>query len=734
MADAMKMGLDKGIIASWTEGAPRDNVAQYALNALLTGETVIETRTQWMMALVPGGLLTATGVPPNPNAATAIQQLAGSLHDSTTAARTAARNVTLGGVADAALGTDYTLTQVTQEISTIKGSLAETVFGLKKDMYTDAFGRPQYEWRVNGKSIGVDIAVAPSFVYTDRKSADNIKDALEDKDFEIGSGVMAVINGRKNTMATTTNAQIAALTGNGVVVELFVNDGKVNAIAVTHTILTSFSINAAGDEITLKIESNTKDLPTLASPTSAVEDFKIGEKHDLFAKLKDLKKDALVLAIPLWDTDKFKVLSAADEVTKKVEGTITRSNAAQNVFTIGGTAYGTSFARSSAANGLGHGNVGADWILYLDKYDFIVDAEEVEGPPAPPNFVFVTRAYQSLVNGELASMIEGTLPNGDKVEAVRTSTSVAAGTLYRVNSVNSAGAWALTAISTSTSLGAVAGTGVGQLGHANGAAFGIEGTIATGAIRILSSNNTSITTLSPLFASNVNFFYYSGNSITHTATGVQNVPSVPTNSFAVVEGGNAPRVVAVFIAGSPVITDPSAIAYIASGTSLGANMTVSGESAARRTLNVYLNGVRTEVPVSHTAIGTGDGELNLSGGANTFFTFTQNQNGVYSFTPVVSQTGTTGTMTHRKSVTISSAANRVEANRWASFDGFTDLDISNATFVNLRSNNNPSTSDAAAFSSVANRTDGTTFTISYIFNTNTKVVSVIFIEAVTVPS
>jgi hypothetical protein len=324
-------------------------------------------------------------------------------------------------------------------------------------------------------------------------------------------------------------------------------------------------------------------------------------------------------------------------------------------------------------------------------------------------------------------MIEGTLPNGDKVTAVRTTAAATAGTLNRV-SVNSAGSWVLTAISTLTNTGASAA----ELAQANGTAFALVATsaIATGAIRMLNANNTSIPATGPLFASNVNFFYFSGGSISHTATGVQNVPSINAGSYAVVEGGpNAPRVVAVFINGSPVITDPSAIAYIASGTSLGANTTVTGESGARRTLNVYLNGVRTEVPVSHTAIGTGSGELNLSGGANTFFTFTQNQNGVYTFTPT-NQTGTVGNMTNRKSITITSAANTVEANRWASFDGSTDLDISNAVFVNLRSNNNPSTSDAAAFSSVANRATGD-FTISYIFNTNTKVVSVIFVEAVT---
>ena len=284
---ATLLNLFEGINAGVKDGLTRGEVAQMVLNAL-TKNVVVAKENGGMK--VEGNGITVTEK-----------------------ASYSYNSIAIGSAVDGN-GNSYTIYE------TLKSKLfGKELVGPTKGQ-EDAFGRPSTKWTYygNAKTETVTAAKEASLVYTAKVSADAMTKNL--KDFDKNSAIQVWVDGKKG--AVVAKAGVAALTGHGVTVELYVDTDKnqiTDAVVINEYADKVYSVTKADEK------TGAKRFVTVNGMTFETENF--------------AKKDKVVYT-KAWDGAKYviKSMKAAEFVEGKITGMVYDNGAIKTV-QIDGVSY-----------------------------------------------------------------------------------------------------------------------------------------------------------------------------------------------------------------------------------------------------------------------------------------------------------------------------------------------------------------------------------------------------------
>ena len=436
----------------------------------------------------------------------------------------------------------------------------------------DAFGRPSIEWTFEGKAVGT-YANTPAFTYTADCKGGPAKTALEKDlkgyDFTTLTQDAYLTDGKaegaSGASAIDSAADLAAVTGNGVLVEVYANDNKeITAVTVINTALMQITkIDAKKNEVALNAV-NTAVAGTIA---------KVDEDNANYAALSGMKEEDYVLVTAAYDGASYVVQTVAEPET--VTGTVTKVVSNKSL-TLGGTVYEFAAKQQDVASQTV--DVKNDKILYLDSYGYAIYAKGATAVTSA-NTVYVVAEYQGVTDWGTTDMFQGVLPDGTVITGEYDSAKPTPGTAYQYTM--NGGKYTLTAAAgNSTTLGAAQLTAVS----------------INASDKKLNDGN-----LNNFYAENVNFVYVNGEKgtlKTTVKTGVQTM-SLTTNDYAVItKDSNGNFVVStVFIKGA-AITSSSDIIYVAA-TMNASNSTGTAVGKDGKTIltgyEVYVNGEKETV-------------------------------------------------------------------------------------------------------------------------------------------
>ena len=582
-------------------------------------------------------------------------------------------------------------------------NLAARSFPLLKVAYVpDAFGRPSQEWAFMGKVIG-SYPQEATFTFTATTRENDVRNLIRGYTFATATSLAgtpsSMVNGRP-VAAPSTAAAIAALTGNGILVEIYadVNREMTDFVVIKTDTTQVQSINTAARSVTLATKNAAG---TVQTP------YIINDQMDLYDVVKDLKVDDYALVIGVWNGSTYDADSIAFPTT--VAGNITARNSTTGALTVGGSAYQTAAAATANVSGARPGTT--ESTLYLDTYGYVVD---VKGPPpaASINYLLVTDYYTTIIDGRLVTMVAGVHTDGSEVE-VRTNSTITRNGLYAASVSNNI--YTLTYISAGS-----------VIGSTTTAATVTSIAIGGGTARIRATD-TRLSTLmgtnyNNVFASGVSFIYYSINATTGDCTysilkGMQTINSLPANSIAVVEerGPNTWVVTAVFIPDAALVS-MNEILFVAGYT----GDVLLSDNKSYEVFTAYMSGVAIT-----------DGIPTLSTPTpNRFFTYSLNTAGGYVLSPYTANSG-------KQAVITGATLNTPFDNRLIYFGG-TELVIDSAMIIDVRpmpqQTATPITSSAAGIC-YAVRGDSTAgvaplnVEASVLYDADTSVAEYIFITA-----
>ena len=253
---------------------------------------------------------------------------------------------------------------------------------LNKDVPSgDDFGRPANEWVFENVSVGT-YAKSPSLTYTrylgDSNGKKVVKADLKNRSYAEGLEI--------DGAAIDSSDAIAALTGNGKTVEVYITDNVVVAVVAIEYQLT-------------EIKKITKDAVSFKNTDVTVED-----DDDLYATLSKMEKgDKIVLAY----TEDGQDVAEAYAPTK-VTGKYTKYSGSGETakYTFGGEVY--QLADGSA---LGSAEFNTTYTLYLDKFGYILQVDEEETDSV---YAFVLGTSYSVNRGEYDAAAQLLFADGTK--------------------------------------------------------------------------------------------------------------------------------------------------------------------------------------------------------------------------------------------------------------------------------------------------------------------------------
>jgi len=327
------------------------------------------------------------------------------------------------------------------------------------DTTTD-FGRPATRWAY--KNVTIDkFAKKADFTFTAAPSGDTNKDKVKDMgldSYKVYSGTNVTINDKnlgsnyfntealanaKKTNDTEALAKLLVdLTGNGIVVEIYVDDNNADVIAHVVVIRTQLmEVNTVSSKtITVKQLEDVGEISSVdATGTDPVTNAKyfqtiasISSDDDAFADLKSSKSgDYMLVTYTGSNTTKDAYSAKAPQVVTGALTAITRNNSNKvNGVTVGGTAYKLAAIRDIGFAELSASSISStkkDATLYLDAYGY---ATYIEDAGTTDDFMVYGDSYQTLVNGKLVYTLTGWDMSGTEVSINVGSTAPTGTTQY----------------------------------------------------------------------------------------------------------------------------------------------------------------------------------------------------------------------------------------------------------------------------------------------------------------
>ncbi|MGM9526766.1 MAG: S-layer homology domain-containing protein [Oscillospiraceae bacterium] len=583
---------------------------------------------------------------------------------------------------------------------------------------TDAFGRSATVWTLKGGEIGT-YADKADFTFTSDKTSTagvaELKKLFKGYSFASLDRSNVSYNGKpEGTSGTVSSinsaAALAAITGNGVIVEVFTADDNsktVEAISVIETDLAKINgISAASKKVSLV---------TVSTNTAGSATYTITEDNSEYANVYELSVGDYVLVVPVWNGSDYSVHSAVR--AKTVSGHVNATNALTSTVYLDGTAYVKGSAKTSAVDSIAVDTTN-EATLWLDSHGYIVHADTATATTT--NYIYVLEAYQSLSSeGKLLNMAKGVLTDGSIVDVV-TSTLATAGKLY--GSVVSNDVYALTE---STALSAAGTAGDEAVVTANKHIALKSGGTINSYDKVLTSATQTGNHYGNYYDTDVKFIFVSSSAKTATVkTGVQGVASIPAGSFAVVEAKSAsdstPVVKAVVLVdGIAASVDSDSLIYFPSSTPIGSTALKNETTGKYETFNVYagyIDGVLVEGGVATKS----------SVSANSFYTFAKSEatgayvlaSSAYSLT-----SGNTAVQT-AQSITATFDSKLITVNSLL-------LDISKAVVTDVRSDSDKAAEPVIeSASGLCEAADSKTVTVSVIYNATTGSAETVYILSV----
>ena len=489
-----------------------------------------------------------------------------------------------------AVGSGYNMTAANNDQYT---QFCEQYFSKLKlnNSNTDTLGRPCNKWISAGKAVGT-YEKAATYTYTSDLSSTNGKKTVK-ADLN-GCEYKASLESAGNvTAASIANSDaVAALTGNGRVVEVYITDNVVTNVVAIDSTLTS-------------VKKITADAVTLANGKT------ISKSESLYAFASSLKAKDKVVVVMSGDT----VMDAYQPTF--VTGKFTKINNAQ--YTVGGTAYQAG-KNANVNTTLKADNLLNTYTLTLDKYGYILAVGDEDVAESTYAYVLDASASVNRGNYDYAAKLlftDGTTKwvdvskvGGQSVADGKVTTATMMGLKADTNKgfvtyVEKDGKYELTAATTTD----------------------VTGSITKGQSTIFTNKTASNATI---------FLVENGTSYT-VYTGIKNVPSMNvTNAKAFLDGSVA-KIVVINKSATTSNTDQ---VFIYSATSTG---TEKIDNAVVNYYKALVNGEDTTIGVmTKNAAGTTvNGDVGVGLFLNNSYT-----NGYISAlgTKVVKDTASTSTV------------------------------------------------------------------------------------------
>jgi hypothetical protein len=462
-------------------------------------------------------------------------------------------------------------------------------YGLLMQIENDLFGRPARRWSLLADDIGT-YARTPTVTFTADRTRPQVRDELERFDFpttSTPSSIRLFLNGeRSNDINRSSNVSvwpaeatvnapplppthptlgdyldtIAHYTGNGVRVEIFTDVRRqiTHVVRIQTDLYEVTLVSPAAREVRLANKSWREmrlfDRNNIISASGNEEFYNV---------VSGLSIGDHVLVTSGWHRNERVIADV--QIPETVTGRVTANalnggRSAVASVTVGGTVYSIA-DRRSAVGQIAALDQGPAWpgrrdaVLTLDRYGFVVDIDNVGVNES--DLMFVIEYFSGLHDGRLTTMLRGILVDGTVVNG-----RVAAGATYPA---------AFPPV--------VANNNVRQILHyrfanniytlnqaqqstpalvappiATASSFvelEVGSSIASGAVRLVGSgaDRNNVHGYTNVFARDVRFIYIHGvNNTVTVREGVQRVPNITANSFAVIEDrGGVPVVVAVFL-------------------------------------------------------------------------------------------------------------------------------------------------------------------------------------------
>ena len=563
---------------------------------------------------------------------------------------------------------------------------------------TDNMMRLSNQWTYQGAVVG-KYARTANVTFTAETKEAAVKTALNGLTWGTAT---VYINGSEQTGTIKTNAALAALTGNGVDVEVFTassSSAVINRVVVVNSVLAKVtSVNTSKSEITVKTVAAATTFG--ASAISLTTD--VGYS-------KFVKNDYVVVT-PYTSSPSTTALTAAYSVDSivaatKVTGNATAKSTSDKTVTVAGTAYKQA-ANVDTANTVAKIAVSTSKTatLYLDSYGYFLQATGASDTDV--NVMMIQSKYQALnADNELVYMVKGTNAAGTSVSVqvadVAASNAVAKGDVVKYAKASGNDYYTLTPEMLGNG-GTATTTDDGTYIHI------VAGSAATTGAGVTSfaASASKIPGTTNYFASDVVFVF--GDSTTNPSVYTA-VKKVAVSTDYVYITNSAGDVTAVFVntANSNSASASSDVLFV-NGTSTG---TSTDNGTTYYAYNAYVDGaVQASFASKNNTVS--NGFYLVSGKDST--------TGYYTLNGTTSYSANTGDYATVVDKTFTSIVN----SRYATIGG-TEYDLKNATIVDTR----PGVSDASKVDSTDELTAG--MIVSVMYDADNFAASYVYVTGVT---
>ena len=551
---------------------------------------------------------------------------------------------------------------------------------LKMTSTTDDLGRTADKWTYKGAKIGTYTSATAAVSFTASTKESEVKTALTDYSYS-ATAVPVYYNG-KDTTAIMSNAAIAALTGNGTLVEVFTSNSVVSKVVVAQAYLGKVtSVDTKNEKITVQLNT--------ANGTKTITD---STGYGTYVK------DDYVMVVPAYATAANAPASIATAADAQDILTITAATKATGKITavktgkyliMDGTTY--NFAAQQVNGFTASVNNVADTDIYVDAYGYVVDCT---ASAASGNYLYLAKSWAATDDyGNPAIKAQAVLSDGTittvVVSKVDTKTAVAEGASAQAS--EKAATVGLYRYNTSNSKYELTSTDSYMVGPTTTT---IESTTAQ-VSNCYFTDASNMIVISGTAGTDLKAAKYTGK---HTTSGSAACYIITTKA-----SGNT--ISTIFVVGTDVVTSSTDLVYCNDASSKG---TISAGGTNYTAYDLYVNG--KSMTVASKTVPT----------AAKFYTYGVDTNGVYTLTEKTS------------GVVLNTALTSIFNSQYITITG-TDLangnySASDAIIVDIN------TDDAYDFNSIGDiqtqKDNGKTINVSVAYNSDTKTVSAIYVVSV----
>ena len=536
----------------------------------------------------------------------------------------------------------------------------------------DDFGHAATTWSFKGTSVGTYASNAGLVVtYTAATKAATVAANLKGYTFNLKQTAMFVDGKAEGTTEATasavdTAAEVAALTGNGRVVEVYATDSKIDRIVVTNAVLAQVTkVNTKAETVTYKTVSDTASTEYV----SATGYGHVAANDYVMINLQATTINATAGTSSAWTANKVLAVAPATVVT----GAITATTSGKDI-TVDGTKYTQAASYTDTVDVT---TVKQD--VYLDAYGYVVYST---ANTAVGNYMVVTKDAWDTTTDEFGTKIV-------KVQGVLADGTVGIYTITNAKADATVGLYSYTVSNGKYTLTAAKATsGAANYGHATTVTEIKKTDVRLGTSHYF-ADDVNFVTVTNAGSANTKATVYTGKQVVTTATRIVYLTTKNVND------NQAGTISTVFVIGGDAATSSKDLVFVNSKDATGKTI-INGET--KDTYTVYVNGEKKVVPAT-----------GAPSDAKAFYTFTVDANGVYTFTKT-----TSGVVTEKATTAYGNYVT-IDSKDYKAADGIVVIDT--------RTTDEPIESVSAIAATTGTITasavvDATNSTVSMIFITN----------------